>query len=271
MMTKTNNIAIQLPNFPDFWERVHNAGNRFLGLDYDGTLAPFAIDPMKATPLPGIADHLRNLATKGQTQIAIISGRPAAEVMTLLDNPPITIVGSHGFEFLPVDGVCVVRQPTPKQRRGLIEIRMDLQKCCYGNILETKIASLAIHTRGLDPISAIAVKEEIFTELAGRALHFDLECRCFNGGIEIRCIGWNKGDALKTLLDLQPGDALAVYIGDDDTDEDAFTEIRKRGIGIKVGESSRPTAARSILPDCRAVAAFLQTWARVTTTGRRQE
>jgi trehalose 6-phosphate phosphatase len=271
MMTETSNIAIRLPDLPDFWERVRNASNRFLGLDYDGTLAPFKIDPMRAAPFPGIADQLRNLATEGQTQIAIISGRPVTEVMTLLDKPPVIIMGSHGYEFLPVDGVCIVRQPTLKQRLGLMKIRMDLQKNGYGNILETKIASLAIHTRGLEPASAIAIKEEIFAGWAERAPHFDLECRCFNGGIEIRCIGWNKGNALKSLLDLQPENALAVYIGDDDTDEDAFTEIRKRGIGIKVGESSRPTAARSILPDCLAVATFLQTWARITKTGRRQE
>ena len=90
MMTETGNIIVGPPDLPDFWELVHTAGNRFLGLDYDGTLAPFTIDPMHAKPLPGIADQLRNLATEGRTQIAIISGRPVAEIMTLLDNPPVT-------------------------------------------------------------------------------------------------------------------------------------------------------------------------------------
>jgi trehalose-6-phosphatase len=252
-MDQMNNLTLEFPGIPDFWRQVRNANDRFLGLDYDGTLAPFAIDPMQAKPLPGIADLFRDLVAGGQTQVAIISGRPVAEVMTLLNNPPVTIIGSHGYEHCSVGGRCVVRQPTSEQLQGLLEIQSGIQRRNYG----CKLA-------------AVAVEEEIAATWGVLALRYTLECRRFNGGVEFRCSGWNKGDALITLLDRQPEDALAVYLGDDETDEDAFAVIRGRGVGIKVGDPFWPTAAQGYLPNCQAVAGFLQHWAAITATDRRQ-
>jgi trehalose-phosphatase len=113
-MERMNSITMELLAIPDFRQWVRNANNRFLGLDYDETLAPFEIDPMQAGPLLGIADLLRDPATGGQMQVAVISGRPLVEVMTLSHNPPVTVIGSHGYELWPFDGSCVVRQPTPE-------------------------------------------------------------------------------------------------------------------------------------------------------------
>lgn len=260
-----------LPEIEDFWQRVSAASARFLGLDYDGTLAPFAIDPMQASPLPGVTDLLHDLAADPGTEVAIISGRPADEVMTLLGSPPVTVVGNHGYEVWPVDGPPVVRQPTPEQRQGLVEIRTALQQRGYGHNVEVKMASLALHTRGCEPVTAVAMEQEVLNEWGAFALAHGLECRWFNGGVEIRCLGWHKGHALNALLDLQPSEVLAVYIGDDETDEDAFVALQGRGIGIKVGRDERSTAARSVLADCAAVADFLRTWRTVTIHQGRNE
>jgi trehalose-phosphatase len=191
--------------------------------------------------------------------------------MTLLNNPPVTVIGSHGYELWPFDGSCVVRQPTAKQRQGLSEIETSLRQRGYDHKLELKVASVALHTRGLDPAVAAAMEEGVAAEWGGRAPEYDLECRRFNGGIEIRCSGWDKGEALNLLLGIQPPDVFAVYVGDDDTDEDAFAVLRDRGVGIRVGSPSQPTAARGFLPDCRAVAVFLQTWITLTTNKGRHE
>jgi len=268
MIKQTDSLA-EIIQMPDFWQLVSRADHLFLGLDYDGTLAPFEIDPMQAKPLPGIADLLRDLATGGRTQVAIISGRPVAEVMTLLNNPPVTVIGSHGYELWPIDGACVVRQPTPEQQQGLFEIRTQLQKSGHDHKLEVKVASLALHTRGMEPATAVAVEEKIAAEWSGQALQYGLECRRFNGGIEIRCCGWDKGAALTALLNVQPENVFAVYVGDDETDEDAFTVLRGRGIGIKVGDPLSPTAAQGFLPDCRAMVDFLRTWVALTAHDRR--
>lgn len=258
------NLFLEIPGIPDFWNRLRNASSRFLALDYDGTLAPFAINPMAAKPLPGVASLIRKLAIEGHTSVAIISGRPANELMTLLDNPPVAIVGCHGHEIWPLDGTRIVREPTPEQRLGLDMIETNLKHRGQGLSLEVKTASLAMHTRGRDPVSAIALEQEVLAEWGGVAIQHGLECRLFNGGIEIRCAGWNKGKALDELLSLQPADVFTVYIGDDETDEDAFALLRHRGIAIKVGDASVPTVAQSNLPDCFAVANFLRLWAALT-------
>lgn len=258
--TSTNRSIFDIP---EFWLQVRNAPNRFLSLDYDGTLAPFAIEPMHAQPLSGVADLLRNLAADGRTQLAILSGRPVHEVVTLLDNLPVTVVGNHGYEWCPVNGTAVIRQPTPEQLQGLAILGEALQKCCHGYRLEVKDTSLSVHTRGLDPMVAAAVEQEVITQWGTLALQFGLEWRWFNGGIEARCPGWNKGDALLALLNTQQADVFAVYIGDDDTDEDAFTVLHDRGWGIKVGNADTRTTARAHLTDCLGVATFLRTWLRV--------
>jgi trehalose 6-phosphate phosphatase len=48
-----------------------------------------------------------------------------------------------------------------------------------------------------------------------------------------------------------------VYLGDDDTDEDAFRVIRMTGIGVVVGRDGPPSHARWALEDTDEVAAFL--------------
>ena len=268
-MTHTNTPAVEVTAIPDFWDQVQRAEHLFLGLDYDGTLAPFSVDPMQARPLPGALELIRDLAADDRTHVAIISGRPVAEVLALLDNPPVTVIGSHGFEYCPVGGDCVVRQPSAAQTRGLLEVRTSLLARNYAHKIEIKVASVALHTRGLDPTLALAMEEEVGGEWAARAADFGLECRRFNGGVEIRCAGRDKGTALLELLGHQPTGVLPVYLGDDDTDEDAFAVLRGSGVGIKIGDDRWPTAARGFLPDCRAVVEFLRAWAAHTRTARR--
>jgi alpha,alpha-trehalase len=62
---------------------------------------------------------------------------------------------------------------------------------------------------------------------------------------------------LLRALRLDRVDLLPLYIGDDLTDEDAFRALAKRGIGIAVQQTRRPTAARFVLRDPREVHAFL--------------
>ena len=94
---------------PDLWQQVRNAPFRFLGLDYDGTLAPFAIDPMHARPLSGIADLLWDLAASSQTEVAIITGRPAHEV------PPRRLPADAAF----LAGVPAAAPDVPRHRSAV--------------------------------------------------------------------------------------------------------------------------------------------------------
>jgi trehalose-phosphatase len=62
---------------------------------------------------------------------------------------------------------------------------------------------------------------------------------------------------LLETLDLAQDDVVPLYVGDDETDEDAFRALADRGIGVVVGEEHRPTRARYALADPNQVKDFL--------------
>jgi len=67
---------------------------------------------------------------------------------------------------------------------------------------------------------------------------------------------WNKGAAVRWInRRLGDGEILSIYIGDDNTDEDAFRELPD-SITVKVGDAAG-TLARYQTPDPDAVHDFL--------------
>lgn len=250
----------EVAKVPDFWRRLNLSERKFLALDYDGTLAPFHPDPMQAFPLPEIPALLEKLSQRSDTTLAIISGRPLKEVLELLGDLAVVVVGSHGREVKKSDGSLTAIEPTDKQRAGLkAALHLAVQEG-FEHHLEKKIGSIALHTRPLSPHRAAKLENIAFAKWSALAQHYDLECMEFNGGVEVRCTGRNKGNVLAELLDLQPSGTFSVYIGDDITDEDGFREIKGRGIGIKVGEPTTPTAAVGFLASCEEVRDFLRAW-----------
>ncbi|MGC9325753.1 MAG: trehalose-phosphatase [Desulfomonilia bacterium] len=245
---------------PDFWDRIASSRETFLGLDYDGTLAPFRVERMDALPEPGIPRLLDEISRSTKTDLVIISGRPVSELATLLGSVSCMLVGSHGFETMSPDGTHSFRNPDALQGRGLALAEEIGEKEGLGKRLEVKIASVALHTRGLSPEDARALQDRFCEQWNALREFHDLEIRRFNGGIELRSRGWDKGEVLLGVLQTKPEGTFSVYIGDDDTDEDAFRVIRDRGIGIKVGVPSRDTAARGFLHDIPEVKVFLETW-----------
>jgi len=254
---KTHMSLQAIEGIPRFWRRVRSARKRFLTLDYDGTLAPFAANRMEAIPAPGTIKLLAAIAQGTDTRLAIISGRPIAELLQLAGPLEIEMVGSHGFEFRAARGGIREIVPERLQLEGLNQAQRAATVLGHDSRLERKLASIAFHTRGL--ADEPAVKEAARRLWLPVSESHRLELRDFNGGVELRATGFNKGTALSELLMSEPDDTLPVYVGDDETDEDAFNAIRARGIGIKVGGGT-PTAATGRLPDCAAVVEFLRSW-----------
>jgi len=262
------NIMMKITGISErFWAWLREAPHRLLALDYDGTLAPFHVEPAKAVPLDGIGEVLDSLLELPDHTLAIVSGRPVREVSHLLGGLPLTYFGSHGYEWLKPSGELVVRQLSSLQKSGLEKAGQIARRLGYVSALEFKAASIALHTRPMRSYAATRAENLTFEEWSTMATEHDLECRRFNGGVEIRCVGIHKGDALLELIEQVPTRTITVYIGDDETDEDAFRVLRDHGVGIKVGPSVDGTAAEMSLADCAAVRSFLQTWQHCMTTG----
>jgi trehalose-phosphatase len=233
-------------------------------LDYDGTLAPFHSDRMQAMLYEGIAEQLDRLARLDDTTVALVSGRPVAEIQQLTGIEHLLIAGTHGFELYR-PGIGITKMPLPPGvEDDLDEARRAAEELVGGYRAERKIATVALHVRGLEPAEANRVSGE-FRVVVEPMTGEHLEVRNFNGGVELRVRGRDKGIAITEILAELPPSDLVVYIGDDDTDEDAFKALPPHGIGIKVGNLDTPTAARGRLPSCAAVLQFLSDWIAIKT------
>lgn len=250
---------------PDFWERIDRAPAVSLFLDFDGTLAPFRPDRMMAYPLPGTVDAIRAIDARPETNVTIVSGRPISEILTLLGDLGVVISGAHGYElYIPGGGRQVV-VISAEQGALLDAAHRQALGLFPSERVERKAASVAAHIRGMDPVAAADAVERL-ERLWRAAGSGDLtDFRPFNGGLELRAVGRTKGTVIEELVAAAPS-ALPIYIGDDDTDEDAFRVLAGRGIGIKVGPSDAVTLASGRLPDCEAVRDLLVLWSQREAT-----
>ncbi len=245
---------------PNFWEKLRTASRPCLVLDYDGTLSEFKKDRMAAFPVDGVVDTLLRIRDNTDTYLAIMTGRPVAELLSLLGDLRIPVSGSQGTEFRYPDGTYDTLIPSDRQQQRLRRAEKEARAIARVGHVERKIASVGLHTRGTPPEDAKREEDEACAAWSGDAAEYDLECRRFKGGVEMRLIDIDKGTALHTLLRDRPRDGFCVYIGDDLTDEDAFRAIRDRGYGIKVGGPEEETEATGRLRNPEEVERFLEAW-----------
>lgn len=251
---------------PNFWRHIAAAPEVALLLDYDGTLAPFHVDRLKAVPLAGITDALLGIITDTDTSIALVSGRPIAEILSLMDDLGVTIIGTHGYE---------IRRPGESIRATLVDdtqmsildrAERDARVIVGDDRAERKIATVAAHFRGLANDKSHELERELSELWMQYADPSSVEIRQFNGGLEMRSLGRHKGVAVAEYLQTFPAETVAVYIGDDETDEDAFRAVRDYdGYGIRVGDPIESTAALGSLSTCDDVLNFLQRWKKERT------
>ena len=64
---------------------VARSPQSLLMLDYDGTIAPFRVDPAQAFPYPGVLQLLGQIMLTLRTRLVIITGRDASDVVPLLE------------------------------------------------------------------------------------------------------------------------------------------------------------------------------------------
>ena len=247
-----------------FFADVGRAEARALLLDYDGTLAPFHTRRDMALPYPGARELLAAIQRAGHTRLVVISGRALADLAPLLGlDPPPELWGSHGWERQLPGGARQLAALEPAMARGLEQALALAMARGLAERCERKPASLALHWRGLPaPIvqELRAWAQRSWAALAGAA---GLAMHDFDGGIELRAPGRDKGHAVRTILDELGEGAAAAYLGDDLTDEDAFIAIKGRGLAALVRAEPRPTAADIRLRPPDELRAFVRRWHEV--------
>ncbi|HEX7092976.1 MAG TPA: trehalose-phosphatase [Nitrospiraceae bacterium] len=217
--------------------KVHS----LFAFDFDGTLAKIVRDRHSAQLGRPIRLWLGELAKRAPT--AIISGRSVDDLRERVGNTVPYLIGNHGLEGLHVTQQVVEQaRNTCKGWKQLIEERFGTKLTRYGVFVEDKSYSLSFHYRNsgrkddartlvfhvlaqLSPLPRIVLGKAVVNVVPASAPH--------------------KGAALLELM-YQLNCTAALYIGDDDTDEDVFSLPDTRILTVRIGKK-KISAARFFL------------------------
>lgn len=219
--------------------------NFVLLLDFDLTLSPLAKNPNNAFLPKDTKEKLKEIIS--QVPVIIITGRKLSDIKRKVNIKGMLYVGNHGLEHnLNKKDKTSISIPIKK---ALLETKKSLIKKCkmYPSIvLEDKKYAFAIGYRLVEK-NKVKFLESIFKKTIKDINHDGLlEARLDKRTFEIRPkVRVNKGTAcllaLKTIENKLNRKVVPIYIGDGQTDEDAF-KVLKNGITIRVGKNKKSSA-----------------------------
>lgn len=234
------------------WSRL------LVAFDFDGTLAPIVADREAAFMRTSTSDLLARVC-EGYA-CAVISGRSVADVGARLKGANVKyVIGNHGLE--PGSNLVEFEEQVALARPLLELAALSIP----GVDIEDKTYSIAVHFRASR--SKRRAKAAMLAAIAG--LPFGM--RTVHGKLVVNVVpaqAPNKGDA---LLDLRAREAadIALYVGDDVTDEDVFQlDQPGRLLTIRVGEA-RHSSATYFLRNQREIDRLLRKLASLGEGARR--
>lgn len=245
----------------DFFSRLREARQSLLMLDYDGTLAPFTHDRENAHPYPELRPVLEDLLHDEACRMVIVSGRAVEDLAPLLDlDPTPELWGSHGWERRHADGTYVL----PDLDDATTELLAREWEWLFDSVpldsIERKPISVALHWRGLDQLAQVTLHAVAIRRWRKLAESTRLELHPFSGGLELRAEGRSKAHAVEILLSEYQTAPVTAYLGDDQSDEDAFAALGNRGLRVLVRSEPRDTRADVQLTPPGELLEFLVTW-----------
>jgi trehalose-phosphatase len=249
-----------------FFDHVRHADRRALLLDYDGTLAPFHVDRAKAVPYPAVSAMLPALLRLPNCRTVVVSGRAVADLAKLIGVQPLPEMwGSHGWEHFSAKGAYTL---APLDEASVVALRRAgevLDDLHLPNLREDKPVSVAAHWRGLPPADVDSICQYVQHAWTGLLAGALLQLNPFDGGLELRAIGRDKGSVVTEILAELTGDVTAAFLGDDLTDEDAFRALGGKGLRVLVRPTLRETLADLWLQPPGELIDFLVRWKEACT------
>lgn len=212
-------------------------GRLSLFFDYDGTLTGITGRPSEASLDPKTRELVARLASC--FPVAIVSGRSLPDIRARVGIESIAYAGCHGLEIsspgfkmtYDIGGAASAALDVLRPRLSALAERYR------GVILEDKGPNLTVHYRLIDPGEFPAFKEAFETAVRDVVSKEAVRLTFSKKAFEIRAGGdWGKGKALEWMLErpLFKG-TVPLYMGDDDTDRDAYRSVGPGGICVNVG------------------------------------
>ena len=226
---------------------AHFAGSDVVvALDYDGTLAPIVSAPRKARMRARTRQLL--VAVAQRYPCVVISGRARDDVSSRVGSVPVWHVsGNHGLEPWGEDASYAARV------RDWVRHLHKKLALLEGVVVEDKTYSVTVHYR-------CAKQKRRAMRAVTAAVRALRGARVIGGNEAVNVVprgAPHKGEALERARRLLACEK-AIYVGDDDTDEDAFAAARPdRLLSVRIG-STRRSRARYRLKDQRQIDRFLR-------------
>jgi len=201
-------------------------GHAAVLLDIDGTLAPIVRQASDAAVPASTRALLVEIAGRYGT-VACVSGRAAADAREIVGIGSISYVGNHGCELLAAGAGDVVLDP--EVAPWIERVRAFAGQANSAALEELRVATedkgpiQAFHWRGTPDEEAAAAALRDVADLAGEAgfeVHWGRKVLEIRPPIEI-----DKGRGITGLL-RDRDTVTGLYVGDDETDVDAFRGLR---------------------------------------------
>jgi trehalose 6-phosphate phosphatase len=202
-------------------------------LDLDGTLLDIAATPEAVVVPPGLPALLRRLRARLGDAVAVVTGRPVAQIDALLGDAPYAVAGEHGGAIRAAPGEPLRRADLPELPPDWLAAAAEVVARHPGSRLEPKARGFVLHYRQASD-AGLSLQAAALAILGERTAHYVLLPA--HMAWEVRPRGADKGTAVTRLLREAPFlGRVPVYIGDDVTDEDGMRAAREHGgVGLRV-------------------------------------
>lgn len=216
-----------------------------LFLDFDGTLVEIAPRPDAVVVPPDLPALLSRLASRLGGAVAVVSGRPLAELEALLP-VPLPMAGDHGATLRPAPGAPVERLPLPAPPEDWRDRAEALAAGFPGALVEGKAHGFVLHYRLAPEAGAIA--RAALEAMVGADGDFVVMPARMAWEVKPRAV--SKATAVAGLMARPPfAGRQPVFIGDDVTDEAGMAAARAAGgLGLRLQDAfGTPAALRTWL------------------------
>lgn len=209
------------------------AGKLAVFLDFDGTLVDIAERPDLVVLPSSVRETVEALHGLLGGAVAIVSGRPVAEIEAFFGPSRLPVAGVHGLERRGSDGMLISRSPDTSRLAGIRRQLDDLRSRHPELLVEDKGPAVALHYRARPDLMERC-------HSAMRAAADGVPGVVLVPGkmvIEARLGGADKASAIAAFL-AEPafGGRRVFFAGDDATDEDGFALVNGLdGLSVKVG------------------------------------
>ncbi len=216
-------------------------------LDVDGTLLDIAPSPSEVRVPDTLRASLTCLRERTSGALALVSGRPVADIDRLFAPVKLSAAGGHGAEIR-----IIGEQETTEQSAGPLEAplrrRLEALADAPAILIENKGYSVAIHYRRA-PERAPAIYDAV-EAIVAQLPPGTVEVLAGKEVVEIKRTGFNKGTAIRELMRHPPfAGRRPIFIGDDTTDEAGFAAMLELGgVPISVGRVYPGLAGRFDTP-----------------------